>query len=63
MKKFAFLDESNIAFAIVVSESYESLCEVAGNNAGIELEDNSLVGVGWSYVDNTWIAPVEEPTE
>lgn len=59
MKKFAFLDENNVVSAIVVSESYEALCEVSGNNGGIELEENSIVGQGWSYVDNNWIAPVE----
>lgn len=63
MAKFAVLQGSSIS-NLIIADNVES-AELATKLTCIELDENSFVGIGWSYVDGEFMAPakVEDETE
>ena len=60
MAVFAVLQSGNIT-NVIVAETLE-IAEMVTELTCVEIPEGSFAGIGWSYKDNEFIAPVEEGT-
>ena len=61
MAVFAVLQAGNIS-NVIVAETLEIAEMVTGLDC-VEIPEGSLAGIGWSYKDNKFVAPVEPAIE
>jgi hypothetical protein len=54
--------ENNIVTNIIVAESKKIAESIIGKTC-IEYTDENLTGIGWTYADGVFTAPIEIPTE
>jgi hypothetical protein len=60
MKNFAVLSGSTVINVIVATTQKNA--ELATNSECVEYTDENPAGIGWTYIDGVFVAPVIEET-